>query len=220
MYPDGSTSDAPHRRLSPTLLHPTLPLLLVLLLLLPAPADSTVYALPDNPQPLIKNEQNSLLDFYYSTNGPNWGPGPTWDLGKADDPCGAGWYGVRCNDEGRVTHLHLSANNLQGSIPHTLGRLKKLREIGFAENMLTGAIPSELTNLKRLSILRLSNNNFASVPGDLSKMTRLRELSLDGNAALKIPSVLARMADRGTCPPRGGQICCNVNYDAANVVPV
>ena len=43
-----------------------------------------------------------------------------------------------------------SGNNLQGTIPRSLGRLKKLRDLELDDNFLTGTIPAELADCESL----------------------------------------------------------------------
>lgn len=73
-------------------------------------------------------------------------------------------------------------NVLTGSIPASLGSLKKLELINLAFHQLTGAIPIELTQLPNLETLALYGNQLTgSIPSQVANLTNLKELHLDGN---------------------------------------
>ena len=55
------------------------------------------------------------------------------------------WEGVSINDDGRVTHLNLSGNNLRGAIPRQLGNLTALQSLDLSGNYLSGRIPWQLS---------------------------------------------------------------------------
>ncbi|KAM4078922.1 hypothetical protein ACB094_09G077300 [Castanea mollissima] len=56
------------------------------------------------------------------------------------------------------TSIDVSCNNLNGTIPEGIGKLKSLRLLNFSHNALTGHIPSFLGNLNQLEALDLSSN--------------------------------------------------------------
>ena len=66
-----------------------------------------------------------LVTLYNSTGGPNWATSTNW---LSDRPIGE-WYGVDTDEDGSVTKLVLSENQLSGSIPSALGDLIKLKEL-------------------------------------------------------------------------------------------
>ena len=55
-------------------------------------------------------ECKGLLELYYQTDGPNWKE--SWN--EKQNPCD--WNRVNCQD-GHVTKIDLSANQLKGTIP-------------------------------------------------------------------------------------------------------
>jgi hypothetical protein len=81
-----------------------------------------------------------------------------------------------------VTQLKLGFNNLRGSIPGTIEKMKNLRVLKLDGNQLTGQIPNELYNLAELQVLDLSRN---MIQGPLSEsviwLSQLRRLVLYGN---------------------------------------
>ncbi len=68
-------------------------------------------------------ERQALLDVFTSTDGPAWVEADNW-TSPTVDPCL--WFGVGCNPAGGVVKLHLSKNNLSGSLPSSFGQLSFL----------------------------------------------------------------------------------------------
>ncbi|KAG6399086.1 hypothetical protein SASPL_140560 [Salvia splendens] len=112
-------------------------------------------------------------------------------LGWTDpDPCK--WKSVTCSRDNRVTKIQIRQQNLQGSLPPSLGKLTSLQTLEVQNNQLSGALPS-LAGLNSLQTLSVNNNNFTSVPPDFfDGMTSLQEVSMDYNpfTSWKIPAGL------------------------------
>ena len=68
-----------------------------------------------------------LIALYHATDGDNWLPNEYW---LSDAPIGD-WAGVTTDNDGRVTGLDLTANELSGAIPSELGQM--LDEAGAEE---------------------------------------------------------------------------------------
>ncbi|XP_062176314.1 leucine-rich repeat receptor protein kinase HPCA1-like isoform X3 [Alnus glutinosa] len=65
----------------------------------------------------------------------------------------------------KLLHLILNGNNLNGSIPETIGSVWTLEVIRLDRNSLSGTLPSNLNNLVNVHELYLSNNKFiGSIP--------------------------------------------------------
>ena len=144
-----------------------------------------------------------ILEVLYSSlNGRFWTRRTNW---LTDAPL-AHWYGVRTNEEGRVTEISFYNNELKGEIPLELTKLDRLRllriqsdeihgeipaEIRSLEELthltlrstfLTGSIPSELGDLKKLTSLDLANNQlYGPIPSEIGKLEKLRYLGLENN---------------------------------------
>ena len=143
----------------------------------------------------------ALEALYNATNGNSWTDKSGW-LATAT-PCS--WYGVTCTS-GRVTELRLQSNNLNGTLPTSLGNLTKLTwlelqfnqlsgpipkelgtlglltELALYKNQLTGSIPAELGSLSNLNALRLGFNHLdGSVPKELGNLAQLTILGIDDN---------------------------------------
>ena len=62
------------------------------------------------------NQRKILIEFYHSTNGPEWKNNTNW---CSDEPLSA-WYGVQCNWwAGTLTGLDLRNNGLKGKLMYT-----------------------------------------------------------------------------------------------------
>ncbi|PHT50679.1 hypothetical protein CQW23_10426 [Capsicum baccatum] len=91
--------------------------------------------------------------------------------------------------------LTLGSNNLSGPIPITLCDLTKLEILNLYSNQLSGPIPSELGNLKNLTGLALSDNQLnGSIPITLGDLIKLKVLNLYSNQLSgPVPSELGNL---------------------------
>ncbi len=121
-------------------------------------------------------ECNGLLELYSNTRGYDWKE--SWNADQK--PCE--WKGVTCQ-EGHVTQIDLSANQLNGTIPPSIGYyFRDLSNLNLADNQLTGLIPSSLGHFSQLRYLALNNNQLnGSVPGTLGYIEQLETLKLNDN---------------------------------------
>ncbi|XP_050112070.1 receptor-like protein 3 [Malus sylvestris] len=94
-------------------------------------------------------DHNSLLSsFDISSYRLNW---------SSSDCCH--WEGIACDAGGRVTHVSLPSNRLQGSISRSLGSLTHLSHLNLSHNLLSGPLEAGLfLSSSRLEILDLSYN--------------------------------------------------------------
>ncbi|XP_021813163.1 receptor kinase-like protein Xa21 [Prunus avium] len=93
--------------------------------------------------------------------------------------------------------LSLGYNELSGSIPTSLGRLRNLQALYLDGNKLQGYIPDELCQLDNLVYLSLGGNQLSgSIPSCLGNLAgSLRNLLLESNSlSSTIPSTLWRLA--------------------------
>lgn len=93
--------------------------------------------------------------------------------------------------------LFLQGNELTGSIPTTIGGLRKLQALNLYDNNMMGPIPNEICNLKDLGFLSLGLNEFCcSVPRCLGDIKSLRYIYFNDNKLnSSIPSSLWNLTD-------------------------
>ncbi|PON50629.1 LRR domain containing protein [Parasponia andersonii] len=87
-----------------------------------------------------------------------------------------------CNNAS-IEHLDLSFNKLSGSLPNSLGYLRRLNYLQLFNNLISGPIPSSIGNLSNLEQLDLSFNNMnGTIPESLGQLTKLLVLVLFHNS--------------------------------------
>src|SRR5690349_2415409 len=82
------------------------------------------------------NDLLILNNFFLATNGVDWINNTNWNTTSSFAPCD--WFGVSCNQNKEVTHIHLNSNLLSGSILPSLGQLSQLIELTLSHNHLSG----------------------------------------------------------------------------------
>ena len=117
---------------------------------------------------LESGEAAILAAFYEATGGDHWKNNTNWLSGAPLSE----WYGVTTDDNGRVTALDLSQNELTGPIPSALSQLDNLQTLDLSYNQLTGPIPSALGQLDNLWVLFLSGNQLTGcIPSALQDVS-------------------------------------------------
>ena len=118
-----------------------------------------------------------LTEFYYSTNGPSWTKSDNW---CTDAPL-KDWYGLYFSN-GNLIMLDLYSNNLNGTLPESIGDLQGLQYLNLGYNNLSGPLPESLGNMTDLKFLSLELNNFTGViPESWKNLEQLSWLYLYGN---------------------------------------
>ncbi len=149
------------------------------------------------------NVQDSLalVDFYNSTDGPNWGT--KWNL---NDPVNT-WHGVGVTYN-KVLRIFVAANFLSGSIPSSFGNLKDLQLLALQGNNLTGELPASLGNLTNLQTMDLFNNHFSgSIPPELANAVSITRIDLSGSQLTgSIPPELGNLTHLVTLALAGNQL--------------
>ncbi|MAY54900.1 MAG: hypothetical protein CMQ37_03435, partial [Gammaproteobacteria bacterium] len=125
--------------------------------------------------------RTALQAVYNSTGGANWVNSSGW-LGEAGTECD--WFGVQCDQQGALTGLNLSNNNLTGVLPDELWSTTTLQSLSVNSNNLSGDFPDSTTfaALNQLHSLDLGGNDYSgSLPASLGSADGLRFLFLWGN---------------------------------------
>ncbi|MEM6865919.1 MAG: hypothetical protein AAF575_12070, partial [Bacteroidota bacterium] len=108
-------------------------------------------------------EKNALLDLYHTTEGEKWNN--PWDLNTPIET----WKGITVEDN-HIVGINLFRNNLSGTLPTSLGRLRYLRHLNLAFNNITGVLPKEIVKLENLTVLRLEMNRIkGELPDDIAQ---------------------------------------------------
>ena len=128
--------------------------------------------------PTLNLSDREILEVLYKeTGGDKWTQRDGW---LTDAPLDQ-WYGVKTDEDGRVTSLVLQGNGLRGSIPAELGNLTHLTYLYLRENGLKGALPPEIGNLVQLRELSLAYNDLdGEIPATLGRLAELQVLNLEG----------------------------------------
>ena len=144
-------------------------------------------------QDSVESDRAALVALYNATAGANWTNNTNWLSSEALSE----WHGVETDEDGRVTALYLSDNELSGKIPAAeLGDLTNLQGLFLSRNMLDGEIPAELGDLASLQRLYLAQSMLdGEIPAELGDLTNLQELGLSNNALSgEIPAELGDLA--------------------------
>ncbi len=90
-----------------------------------------------------QTERQALIDLYNATDGANWTNNTNWDTDPNSTSDVSTWFGVTITEisaQKYVTHIQLSDNNINGTIP-SLVSLIKLETFDFSKNsLLTGPV--------------------------------------------------------------------------------
>ena len=88
-------------------------------------------------------DRTALEAFFHATGGTGWTDRTNWLSARPLSE----WHGVTVDNNGCVTRLDLSHNQLTGTLPSQLGDLVHLEGLDLRGNRLTGMIPPSFTNL-------------------------------------------------------------------------
>ena len=162
-------------------------------------------------------DREALEALYNATGGANWLETTNWMTSSTLST----WHGVATDNEGRVTELDLTRNQLKGEIPPELADLTTLRCWPSGGNELTGEIPAELGQPRQpgrtvpmgertdwhdtgrtgqprhWSQLQVSENQLTGeIPVELGSLANLEELYLWGNELTgTMPAELGSLAN-------------------------
>jgi len=130
------------------------------------------------------SERAALIDLYNATNGDGWINNSGWKTtplhtdGFTMPGTEGSWYGITVHTD-HVTRIELHGNQLDGSIPSTLGNLSNLDYLALSDNRLSGSIPMELGNPGNLRYIFLYRNQLnGNIPSSLGQLSNLHTLNL------------------------------------------
>ena len=87
-----------------------------------------------------------------------------------------------------LTELYINENKqFGGSLPATMGQLKKLVGINIAKTAITGAVPAELSGCESLQNFMAYEAQFTSIPDNWDQWPALKIVQLYGNEGLTGP---------------------------------
>lgn len=102
-----------------------------------------------------------------------------------------------------LERIDISANRLKGSLPASLGRMKKLKYLIFNDNMNDGllegplagieAIPEEIGGCEALEMISASANLLKGYPYSIKNLKNLKSLDLGSNPITDIPESLGEL---------------------------
>ncbi|CUG71827.1 GP46-like surface antigen, putative [Bodo saltans] len=127
-----------------------------------------------------EDDFDTLMEFYNSTDGPNWKKNNGWGV---KDPCQMDWYGLSCDDVlGVVGAIDLTSNNLAGTIPDSFANLTSLTSLRLTHNSLNGTLSAQWANMTSLTTLALDQNRFTgALPPEWGSLSELQSLNLQSN---------------------------------------
>lgn len=123
-------------------------------------------------------DEQILAKVFDGTRGSSWHRKDHW---KQSGMSVCEWYGVRCdkNDNKRIEHVVLSANNLLGTIPSEVFQLPYLKTLVVDTNQVRVDL-SGISSANRLEILDMSGTSIDSLAG-IGGASQLRELHIKQN---------------------------------------
>ncbi|XP_024043049.1 MDIS1-interacting receptor like kinase 2 [Citrus clementina] len=133
----------------------------------------------------LQNHNRSLLSSWIKD---------TTNVSSKTSPCA--WYGISCNDAGRVVNISLPFEGLKGKLhDFSFSPFPHLAYLDLRYNELFSTIPPQISNLTNLSILSLGGNQFSgNIPPEVGLMSHLKILYIDSNQL------------DGSIPPEVGQL--------------
>jgi hypothetical protein len=113
-------------------------------------------------------DREVLMKLFNDLNGPNWFRKDKW----GSDASFCDWSGITCDDQ-RVSKIHLSNNNLFGTVPDYIADLDQLDWLNLSLNDLRGTIPTSLFLMKSLNAVFFHDNK--NLTGTISALVKKAE---------------------------------------------
>ena len=124
-----------------------------------------------------EEERQLLIQLYNNTSGHQWCNNTGW-LNSSVHHCS--WHGITCYENAPyVKTVQLAFNNLNGSLPDNLWKLRNLLALCPTANPLLGGQFSEFvhSNMTKLMTLDISLTSYTGqIPSAITKLVRLQHL--------------------------------------------
>ncbi|KAJ2956346.1 hypothetical protein NQZ79_g7784 [Umbelopsis isabellina] len=128
----------------------------------------------------LKTSCSALQQWYKDLGGPQWLVSTGWN--NLDMTTCCSWTKVTCNKVGGIEKIHLSGNQLVGSIPINFQYFPKLVNLDMSNNNLTGMIPDAITRATSIQTIHLANNTFnGTIPDTWANLPLLKTVDLKNN---------------------------------------
>lgn len=153
-----------------------------------------------------KRQHDALVELYRSLDGPNWLRQQGWTSATSDHCL---WEGVKCctpttavksvscKQQGAVTGLDLSVNNITGPWPASalLGLAQSLQTLDFRGNGVYGSIGADISELQLLLYCHVDDNRLTgTLPDSLGQLGNLTRFTGAANRlAGSIPASLSQL---------------------------
>jgi hypothetical protein len=174
---------------------------------------STIISTSSRAQAVNTTDSLALVDLYNSTNGSAWHFHDNWLTGRVRT-----WYGIKVTGS-RVTEINLGGENMNGSIPSSIGDLDALTRLYIDQNPgLSGSIPSSIGNLVNLIQLFLDRNQLTgNIPSSVGNLVNLRYLYLYNNQLTgNIPSSIGDLVNLKYLYLYNNQLTGNIPVSMSN----
>ena len=107
----------------------------------------------------------ALVDLYNATNGPSWSDTLFWFHAPVSSWGNITTEVIIKDTPARVSAINLNNNNLNGTIPESIGALDNLYVLNLSDNNITGKLPASIGNLASIYEINLHNNQLTdSIP--------------------------------------------------------
>jgi hypothetical protein len=123
------------------------------------------------------DECMALVDLAVSSRVQGWTFKKNW---LAPDTSICDWELVGCNAVGRVKTLALSYNNMTGTIPRTIAKLKSLEDFDVEYNHIHSVIPPAINQLASLVEIGVGGNQLTGiVPASICELAAVNGPACD-----------------------------------------
>lgn len=106
-------------------------------------------------------ERRILKEFYLATGGDYWDVRTNWRIDS--DFCQ--YFGIQCDELGRVTDVSMAQNNLTGNVPPSLYELPQLRSVDLSGNDVNSGGFTGLNKAQNVEALTFAETKLTTLAG-------------------------------------------------------